>query len=87
VLEVELVRVFTELSGAFGDLALPANWDTETGANLLRILRTTLHDRPGSLHPSYVYELHEADLPRRAIEVVRRTHAIAKLRTTGLVEL
>ena len=85
--EPELVRVFTALDAAFGDLALPANWAAETGANLMGILRRTLHDRPGALHPSYVHELELANLPARAIEVVRRTYGVAKTRATGLVEL
>ena len=83
----ELVRVFRELSAAFGDLALPANWDQQSGADLRSTLKRTLHDRPGSLHASFIWELNEATLPARAIEVLECIRRTAGSRTNGLVEL
>jgi len=83
----ELVRAFTELEQAFGDLALPANWDRLPSTDLRRLLARTLHNRPGSLHASYVWELDEAELPGGAISALDRIREVADGRQSGLVEL
>jgi hypothetical protein len=83
----ELIRVFTEVNRTFGDLALPKNWEQLTGPDLRRVLMTTLHNRPGSLHASFVWELSDAELPTRAIAALERIRSIAVDRQTGLVEL
>ncbi len=87
VSDAELVRVFTGLEQAFGDLALPPNWDQLSGPALRRVLVKTLHDRPGSLHASYLWELSDAELPAGAIVALDRLRAIATSRQSGLVEL
>jgi len=87
VSEAELVRVFTELAQAFGDLALPPGWDQLTGPALRRVLIRTLHDRPGSLHASFVWELNDDELPTGAIAALDRLRSIATSRQSGLVEL
>jgi putative ATP-dependent endonuclease of OLD family len=85
--DAELVRVFRELDLAFGDLALPLNWDSLPTADLRRLLSKTLHNRPGSLHAAYVWELDEAQLPATGIATLERLRAVAIGRQTGLVEL
>jgi putative ATP-dependent endonuclease of OLD family len=87
VSEGELTRAFTELDGAFGDLALPPNWDRLPATDLRRLLSRTLHNRPGSLHSSYVWELDEGELPGAAISALDRIWEVASGRRTGLVEL
>jgi hypothetical protein len=87
VADAELIRVFRELETAFNDLALPPAWDGLTGRRLRQTLKTTLHDRPGSLHPSYIWELAEAELPSRAIAALEVIRDVAVVRRTGLIEL
>jgi hypothetical protein len=87
VSDSELIRVFTELNSVFGDLALPPNWADLSGSELLRVLSKTLHDRPGSLHASYVWELNEAELPTLAIDALRHLRQMVIGRQVGLIEM
>jgi ABC-type multidrug transport system fused ATPase/permease subunit len=87
VAQAELIRVFSELGQVFGDLALPPNWDRLPTTDLHRRLSATLHNRPGSLHASYVWALDEAELPGLAISALDRIRSVAVSSQTGLVEL
>jgi hypothetical protein len=87
VSDAELVRVFTELGRAFGDLALPSDWTKVTGPALARVLAGTLHNRPGSLHASYLWELSDNELPGSAIAALDQIRTVAVARQTGLTEL
>ncbi|MBA3687593.1 MAG: hypothetical protein H0W81_01965 [Chloroflexi bacterium] len=87
VADTELIRVFSELQLAFGDLALPTNWDALPSTGLRRALARTLHDRPGSLHPSFIWELGDAHLPTKAVSALGRVREIVVARSAGLVEL
>jgi hypothetical protein len=84
--EASLLRILTELSGAFGDLALPAGWETLRIADLRRLIARTLK-RPGSAHTAYVWSLAPEELPAVAIDALRSVRGVAVGRHTGLVEL
>jgi hypothetical protein len=88
VADAELVRVWGELDAALGGLALPAGWESRTGADLREALVGVLHGRSGVLHATYVWQLDTAFLPPAAIMTIREIRRFAIERVaTGLVEL